>query len=174
MIGIYKITSPTNKVYIGQSWDLERRKISYKNLSGCREQPRIYNSLKKYGFDSHDFEVLLNIKDDLKYQKWLDYWEQFFINYFRSEGYELMNIKEAGAYGKHNPETIEYLKLINQGDVNKNCKPVIQYSLSGDFIKRWNSISTAGRDLKLDRKAINNCCIGYSKSSYGFKWIYAN
>lgn len=32
MIGIYKITNPNGKVYIGQSIDLERRLYYYKNL----------------------------------------------------------------------------------------------------------------------------------------------
>ena len=31
MVGIYKIVSPTNKVYIGQSWNIENRKSGYDN-----------------------------------------------------------------------------------------------------------------------------------------------
>ena len=57
MIGIYKITSPSKKVYIGQSLDIERRFNRYKNLD-CKFQPIIYNSLKKYGFNKHKFEIL--------------------------------------------------------------------------------------------------------------------
>ena len=48
MIGIYKITSPNNKVYIGQSVDIEKRLKRYKNLN-CKKQSKIYNSLNKYG-----------------------------------------------------------------------------------------------------------------------------
>ena len=54
MIGIYKITSPTNKIYIGQSIDIENRFTKYKSLD-CKNQVRLYNSLKKYGFDKHKF-----------------------------------------------------------------------------------------------------------------------
>lgn len=57
MIGIYKITSPSNKVYIGQSVKIEKRLIKYKNLF-CKSQPKIYNSIKKYGWDKHKFEVI--------------------------------------------------------------------------------------------------------------------
>ena len=32
MIGMYKITSPINKVYIGQSWNIESRIRSYKKI----------------------------------------------------------------------------------------------------------------------------------------------
>ena len=48
MIGIYKITSPSGKIYIGQSKDIEKRFKAYKNLK-CKGQPYIYRSLLKYG-----------------------------------------------------------------------------------------------------------------------------
>lgn len=57
MIGIYKITSPTNKIYIGSSNDIKNRISKYKNLK-CRSQRKLYNSLKKYGWDNHLFEII--------------------------------------------------------------------------------------------------------------------
>ena len=42
MIGIYKITSPSNKIYIGQSTDIEGRIKGYKSLS-CKKQTRLLN-----------------------------------------------------------------------------------------------------------------------------------
>jgi group I intron endonuclease len=67
MVGIYKITSPTNKIYIGQSWQIEKRIVFYKNLC-CVDQRKLYNSLKKYGWNKHKFEVLEEF-DDLIEQK---------------------------------------------------------------------------------------------------------
>ena len=59
MIGIYKITSPTNRIYVGQSLDIEGRFNAYKNLySKILKQPRIYNSIKKYGAENHKFEII--------------------------------------------------------------------------------------------------------------------
>lgn len=58
LAGIYKITSPTGRIYIGQSSNLKERKKHYKGLK-CKRQPIVYNSLKKYGFDKHDFVVLV-------------------------------------------------------------------------------------------------------------------
>lgn len=57
MVGIYKITSPTSKVYIGQSSNIKKRFTEYAKLR-CKGQPKLYNSLKKYGVDSHFFEIL--------------------------------------------------------------------------------------------------------------------
>ncbi len=57
MIGVYKITSPSGKIYIGQSINVEKRFKDYQYLS-CKSQVKIYASLKKYGVKSHKFEVL--------------------------------------------------------------------------------------------------------------------
>lgn len=57
MIGIYKITSPTGKVYIGQSTNIEIRWEKYLFLN-CKNQPRLYSSLKKHGAKNHIFEVI--------------------------------------------------------------------------------------------------------------------
>jgi group I intron endonuclease len=57
MKGIYKITSPSGRVYIGQSINIERRFRYYKGVA-CKEQIKIYNSLLKYGVDAHIFEIL--------------------------------------------------------------------------------------------------------------------
>ena len=57
MIGIYKITSPTNKVYIGQSVNIKQRWNRYKNME-CISQPALYNSFKKHTALKHKFEIL--------------------------------------------------------------------------------------------------------------------
>lgn len=57
MIGIYKITSPSGKIYIGQSINIEKRFKQYKYLK-CNGQIILYRSLKKYGTDKHIFEIL--------------------------------------------------------------------------------------------------------------------
>lgn len=58
MIGIYKITSPTKKVYIGQSINIERRFSTYKLCKKTNKQPRLYGSFFKYGIDKHHFEII--------------------------------------------------------------------------------------------------------------------
>lgn len=57
MIGIYKITSPTGRVYVGSSNDIDNRLCSYKNLK-CKNQTKLFNSIKAHGWDMHKFEVL--------------------------------------------------------------------------------------------------------------------
>lgn len=57
MIGVYKIVNPKGRVYIGQSININRRINEYEN-NRCNDQPGIYNSLIKYGFNKHNFTVL--------------------------------------------------------------------------------------------------------------------
>ena len=58
MIGIYKITSPKGRVYIGQSNNIKRRFKEYSKLQNCKGQTKLYNSLLKYGVDNHSFEII--------------------------------------------------------------------------------------------------------------------
>ena len=76
MIGIYKITNPSGKIYIGQSLNIKKRFNTYKK-NRCKGQPAIYNSLLKYGFDKHIFEVLLecDIKELNKHER--DYQDMY-------------------------------------------------------------------------------------------------
>lgn len=39
-IGIYKIKSPSNRIYIGQSWDIDKRLNYYKRLL-CKSQIKL-------------------------------------------------------------------------------------------------------------------------------------
>lgn len=60
MIGIYKITSPSGKVYVGQSIDIDKRFMGYKNpkQTTFENQTRLKRSMLKYGWANHAFEVL--------------------------------------------------------------------------------------------------------------------
>lgn len=77
MIGIYKITNPKGRVYVGQSINLQRRLKEYQVLSKSLGQVKLHYSFKKYGINNHTFEVLeecllqeLNIRER--------YWQDFY------------------------------------------------------------------------------------------------
>lgn len=66
---------------------------------------------------------------------------------------------------------------INYGTRNgrmaeKRGRPVIQRSLSGEFIKEWSSMSDIFRELGFKQGAISMCCSGKRKQVYGYKWKY--
>ena len=77
MIGIYKITSPSNRVYVGQSRNIEYRWTQHKSLR-YDSYGKLVNSLKKYGVENHVFEVIEECEfEDLNIREryWQDYYE---------------------------------------------------------------------------------------------------
>ena len=50
--GIYKITNPKGKIYIGCTNNLEKRIKNYQN-GKITTQPLMFESWSKYGWDSH-------------------------------------------------------------------------------------------------------------------------
>jgi group I intron endonuclease len=76
MIGIYKITSPSGKIYIGQTTNFTKRKNYYKN--GAKPyQVRIHNSLQKYGYDAHTIEFIEQcLVENLNERE--RYWQDFY------------------------------------------------------------------------------------------------
>ena len=54
---VYKITSPSGRIYVGSTIDFNRRMSYYKKLH-CKRQPKIHASLNKHGFDRHSVEIL--------------------------------------------------------------------------------------------------------------------
>lgn len=57
MVGIYKITNPEGKSYIGLSREIETRWNSYKNMQ-FQSNTLLKESFKKYGYLNHIFEVI--------------------------------------------------------------------------------------------------------------------
>lgn len=76
MIGIYKITNPKGRIYIGQTRNFTKRLAAYKRKLAVG-QIRLNRSFKKYGIKNHIFELIeecqfeeLNIKE----RYWQDYY----------------------------------------------------------------------------------------------------
>ena len=53
-----------------------------------------------------------------------------------------------------------------------NSRSVDQYSLSGEFIKRWECVSDAARAVGCYPAAIINNALGRTKKTHGFVWKY--
>ena len=78
MIGIYKITSPSGKIYIGQTTNYSKRHNAYKNHK-CKRQPKLFASIEKYGFINHTIEIIkeCQVED-------LNYYERYYQEYYES------------------------------------------------------------------------------------------
>jgi len=74
--GIYKITSPSEKNYIGQAVNINKRFYRYKSLD-CSQQIILYKSFIKYGVENHTFEIVEEcLFEDLNCRE--RYWQDFY------------------------------------------------------------------------------------------------
>lgn len=65
------------------------------------------------------------------------------------------------------------LQIIKRGLNHPGIRPVIQYSLEGKVIKRFDYIRQAANETHVSEYAIAQCLRGDNKTSGGFKWKYA-
>lgn len=60
----------------------------------------------------------------------------------------------------------------NYGTRNERVsKSILQFSLNGEFIRKWNSITEARKELNIG-KHISSCCNGKRTKAGGFIWGY--
>lgn len=110
MVGVYKIISPSSKVYIGQSIDIERRFKKYRLGNISKIQPKLFNSFFKHGVLNHTFTVIeeCNIED-------LTLREEFWIEFYDATSNKGLNIRKAGSKGAVAESTKEKISKALKG-----------------------------------------------------------
>lgn len=84
-------------------------------------------------------------------------------------------------YGKHHTEeTKRKMSEARKGDkcywygkYGKDCpnsKPILQYTLSGEFIKEWNCAMDASIELGINYSNMSSCASGKRPSAGGYIW----
>ncbi|MEK6884348.1 MAG: hypothetical protein AABY22_32250 [Nanoarchaeota archaeon] len=174
--GIYKITSPTRKIYIGLSYNIYIRFLTYKNCT-CYKQRRLYNSIKKHGWNAHTFEIIhvcnLNISkkelNDLEI-----YYEELYDSTNSKTGLNLR--KCGGSGGKHHEETKELIGKSNKlaystPEMKEMCRLQNIGRKRNDEIRK-NQRESKKKKGKGDSKylgvAVNKCIKGGNEYIY---WI---
>lgn len=138
MSGVYKITSPQGRVYVGQAVNIEKRKSSYKR-GHSSFQRRLHNSFIKYGYDQHIFEVVEECSEgDLNVRE--RYWQDHY-NVLSKKG---LNCKLTGTEeksGYHSKETRKKQSEANIGKtISQDIRDKISKTLKGNI--PWNKGAT--------------------------------
>lgn len=90
MIGIYKYTNKYNgHSYIGKSIDIKRRQYNHKssvyNKKANDYDSQFHQAVRKYGgFEAFDFEILIEIPEELYSLNLINQLEKFFIKKYNS------------------------------------------------------------------------------------------
>lgn len=199
MIGIYKITNPKGKIYIGQTINYDRRVYQYKMLN-CKEQPKLYNSLKKYGFDNHVFELIHQCQEtnltilERYYQELYKTVENDNLNCFlvttkdktgRHTQETKLKMSESAKGKKKTAEHIAKLPQNQKGYKGKKrseetklkqslnsgkARKVYQYTKDSEFIKEWRNVTEAEKAYNINN--VSGVALGKLKTCGGFKWSY--
>jgi len=176
-IGIYKITSPSGKIYIGQSVDIDKRFKSYLRYS-CKSQTKLFASLKKYGSKNHKYEILLICKKEE-----LSVREKYYVDLFQSfNSKNGLNIRDGGGNSaklsdeqkkkisnslkgkKHSPERIEKNRL---GQLKK--KSSVEKRLREEMFPKIKKPRLGMKHTEETKNKIREKTMGVNNPNYGIK-----
>lgn len=145
VIGIYKLTSPSGKCYIGQSTNIYQRFRDHRRDKKYKHA-KLYNAINKYGYDRFKKEII-----EMCSMEELDTKETFWIRSYNSvdDGY---NCDYGGQQHKvfskeHRQKLREAFLGVYNGDQN------IEFSING---VSYSSVGTASKQLGIPPKTIHN------------------
>lgn len=121
MTCIYKIESPTGRMYIGKTTNLERRITLYKGAF-CKDQRFLYNSIVKHGWENHTLTIIAEFPEDIS-EAYLFSQEEIYIYKYKSNcnkfpdqrGLNLTDGGEGSKGFKWTPESRERLSSAMKG-----------------------------------------------------------
>lgn len=161
MKGIYKITSPSGKIYIGQSLDIKRRFNEYKLLNNVNKQPKLYNSLNKYGSINHFYEILEECSEPDLNNK-----ERYYQDLYDSTNSKIgLNCRLTKSNDKSGKLSEEHKKKLSEK--SGRAKPV----KCSDTDVVYNSLFSACKDLGLNYGYMQNVMQGYRKNKTTLNYI---
>ena len=174
--GIYKIVSPSNKVYIGQAVDILNRLKRYKNLN-CKSQCKIYESLKFYGYENHTFEIIEECSEkdlNLTERKWQDYY-----NVIDECGMNLKLTKIEDRSGRMSNESKYKMKIAKLGKKASEETKLKMKQNSGKSKKVicvetgriWNSATDCALENNINQYTLRVKLSGNYKNNTTFKYV---
>lgn len=186
---VYKHTNKTNgKVYIGIT--CQRIHDRWKGGHGYRSQ-YFSRAIKKYGWDGFVHEI---VAENLSKEDACEL-ERILIKSYKSTeteyGYnQALGGDGGGMYNKHHSESAKkkiskarkengftedhkrHISESKQGAKHHLAKKVYQYTKDGEFIREWDYMSLAAKELNINKGNIGSVCNGDRKTAGGFIWKY--
>lgn len=135
--GVYKITNPKGRVYVGSSFDVEGRINNYKKGWAGRKQPRLFNSFLKYGIDNHEFTIL-EICEKPQTKNRERYWQEVY-NTVGDEGLNCVLVESEGAPKIHSKTTKEKISETLTGRIMGPPSDDTKNKISKSHRKKWPS-----------------------------------
>lgn len=165
---IYKITSPTGKVYIGQTVDIDDRFTRYRQLR-CKGQTKLYRSIKKYGYELHSFETIEECLD-VEMNNRERYYQEFY-EVLGKNGLNCCYVQSSFNSGRHSEESIAKMRFA-QSNRTAATREKLSKARMGHMVSDETK-SKISEKLK-GRKLPKETCEKMSKSRLGRKMSEEN
>ena len=161
MKAIYKIINTKNgKFYLGSTSTVYKRWFDHKRelKTNSHHSSRLQNAWNKYGEDSFIFTIMEQCADDTAPIQLINR-EQYLLDTLMpwddKIGYNISPIAGGGWMGVRSSKT----------------RSVMQYTLEGTFIKKWDSASEVQKVLGY---RVYDCLYHRNKSYKGYVWCFEN
>ena len=136
---IYKYTSPSGKIYIGQTINEKSRKSQHKHDS-VKLDTYFGKAIRKYGFENLKYEVIIKFKPTInreKLKRVLDLLEKRYIKLYKSDSHEFgynLNVGGEGNLGYEHTEEARKKISVNQKKrmENEEYRNTVIKNLIGD------------------------------------------
>ncbi len=126
-IGIYKITSPSGKIYIGQSVNIKSRKNNYSKKMKKTIGPKLLHSLNKYSFEAHKFDIIQECPIN-ELNQWEIHWKIYYLAQVQGDWNKVLfcDLYDLGG-GPKSEETKRKIGLGNKGKtLSKEHKQILK------------------------------------------------
>lgn len=153
--GMYQVSNLGRVKSLKKNIILKMNKCSsgYYNVSfwknGKEKKKLIHRLVAEAFLDNPDNLPVINHKDENKTNNSVENleWCTYYYNFHYGSGKEKMSIA--------------------------NSKPVYQYTISGELVKKWDSATDVYKELGWLNTTISKCCRGKQATSHGYIWQYA-
>ena len=161
---IYCLIDPITKQirYIGKTNNINKRFANHIQ----RKKNKTYKSCWIYSLKKKGLKPIIEILDIVG-EDW-EFWETWYISLYKSWGFKLTNLTSGGIGIKSNNYSVE---LREKMGIHLR-KPIEQFDLQGKFIKEWEYVGKASKDLSIQKSGISKVCKGERNTCGGYKWKF--
>jgi len=168
--GVYKITNPFGKCYIGQSSNIERRIIEHK-YNGKNKKIKLSNSISNYGIDNHKIDIPFISEN--KYER--ERMESIYIRLLDSINNGLNHIdiiSNIGSFSgkKHTKENVDKIKQRMNGVKPQWAIDKVKKSIYCEYNnKTYGSLIECAKDLNISQPLASMQYNGKRPNKYGLR-----
>lgn len=186
---IYKLTSPSGKIYIGQTVQSLKNRLSGHKTDCINRTSPITSAIRKYGLENFFIETLITVQSEREIlNNQLNKLEIFYIKLYNSyeNGYNATTgggknctISEStrkkfsiiAKNRKYSPETIEKFR---QSHIRIGGRKTLQLDKYGNILQEFSSVRQASLITGVHITNIFACCSNLPNrlTAGGFKWKF--